>query len=205
MSDFKARSWFSRPLAVWGISLTLCSVTSGILLWNPPDNSMTRLFFPITRESGLSIGCPVNFVVINYLHFLGFGLLLAALVLELGLLRPKVSGRVARQLALADGMYGISALTVLITGLLKVFIFAKPAAYYGHNFLFHIKVTLFLVVAIMSIYPTLQFLRHRKAKPEAEVSFPPLVGTLVRVELALLVVIPLLAVMMAHGFGVTGK
>ena len=143
----------------------------------------------------------MDYVLANALHYLGFAAMFAALVLEMNLFRPTVDGAVARRLAYADAAYGIGALAVLVTGLLRVFLYAKPAAYYGQNFLFHIKVTLFLVVFALSIYPTIQFLRHRKSADGAQVNYPGKIAALLKVELALLIAIPFLAVMMAHGYG----
>jgi putative membrane protein len=150
------------------------------------------------------MGDFMAFVITSYLHYVGMALLFSALIIETILFRPRVDGRVARQLAAVDAMYGLSALAVLSTGLLRVFIYAKPAAYYGHNFLFHIKVTLFVVVFALSIYPTIRFIRERRAADGQQVDFPPVMGKLIRVELVLLAIIPLLAVMMGHGYGVTG-
>jgi putative membrane protein len=146
----------------------------------------------------------MGYVITGYFHYLGMALLLAALLLEAVLFQTRLDGRTARKLAAADAVYGLSALAVLVTGLLRVFVFAKPASYYGHNFLFHIKVTLFVVVFLLSIKPTVHFLRHRKADPDAVVELPGSLGALIKLELLLLAVIPLLAVMMGHGYGMTG-
>lgn len=145
------------------------------------------------------------FVITNYLHYLGMALLFSALLLELVQFQTRLDGRVARRLAAADALYGLAAVAVLVTGLLRVFIYAKPAAYYGHNFLFHIKMTLFVVVLALSVYPTIHFLRRRGAADGESVQYPALVGVLIKIELALLALIPLLAVMMGHGYGVTGQ
>jgi len=140
----------------------------------------------------------------QYAHLIGFASLVAALILELVLHKPEVDGNTARKLAMADALYGVSAAVVLITGLLNVFYFGKPAAYYGHNFIFHIKMTVFLLVFLVSIYPTIQFIKARQTQPDATVSYPRLVRPLLWVEMLLVAIIPLLGVMMARGYGVTG-
>lgn len=146
----------------------------------------------------------MGYVITGYFHYLGMALLFAALLLEAALFQPRLDGRTLRKLVAADALYGLAAAAVLLTGLLRVFIFAKPAAYYGHNFLFHIKVTLFVVVFLLSIRPTLVFLKHRKAGLDEVVELPASVGHLIRIELLLLAIIPMLAVMMGHGYGMTG-
>lgn len=146
----------------------------------------------------------MNQVLVNYLHYVGFAVLLAALAVELVLFRRRTDGTTARKLAMADACYGAAALFVLGSGLLKLFVFDKPAAYYGQNFLFHIKITLFVVVFLVSLYPTVKFIARRNAPPSEAVEYPALVGILLRLEIALLLVIPMLAVLMARGYGTTG-
>jgi len=140
-------------------------------------------------------------VIVNYAHFLGLGGLFAALAAQMVLFRPQVAGATARRLARIDALYGLSALAILGSGLLKVFAGDKPAAYYGHNPLFHVKMTLFVVVLVLSVYPTIQFLRHRGAAAESTVTMPGGVAVLLRLQMVVLVLIPLLAVLMARGYG----
>ena len=144
----------------------------------------------------------MTMVLFNFGHFLGLAAFVAALAVELALFNRRVDGRTARRLAVADLVYGLAAALVIATGLLKVFAGDKPAAYYGHNALFHVKMTVFLLVFLMSIYPTMQFIRNRRAADSEIVEYPAVVGTLVRIELAVTTLLPLLAVMMARGFGI---
>lgn len=143
-------------------------------------------------------------IVIHYLHYLGFALLLACVAMELVLFRPAMDGAAVRAIARVDALYGLSALVVLATGLLKWFQYGKTAAYYGQNFIFHIKVTLFVVVFLLSLAPTVRFFKARRSADGATITFPPSTRMLLRAQLALLLVIPLLAVMMARGYGYSG-
>lgn len=143
-------------------------------------------------------------VLTLYFHYLGFGLLFAALAAELALHKPRVDGAVARKLARVDGLYGFAFLLVLATGLLKVFYYGKPPAYYGHNFVFHIKLTVVLLVFLLSLYPTVHFFRARKTAPDDTAVYPGAVGVLLRLEMGLLLILPLLGVMMARGYGYSG-
>ena len=140
----------------------------------------------------------------HYLHYLGFALLTAALAMELLLHRNEVSGTTARRLARVDALYGAAALIVLATGLLKVTRFGNSMEYYGPNFIFHIKLTLFLVIFLMSILPSVQFFKARKTAPDDTVTYPKSVGILLKVEMVFLLIMPLLGVMMANGYGYTG-
>src|SRR5262245_40697248 len=97
-----------------------------------------------------------------FLHHVAAFALVAALAVELSLLRGEITPAQARRLALAAAMVGMSAGTVLVVGLLRVFYFEKGAGYYFHNGAFLAKFALFLLVALLSIYPTLKFLSWRK-------------------------------------------
>ena len=57
----------------------------------------------------------------------------------------------------------MSALTVLVVGLLRVFYFEKGPSYYFQSVPFIVKLSVFVIVALASIYPTLQFASWRKA------------------------------------------
>lgn len=144
----------------------------------------------------------MTMVLFNFGHFLGLAVFLAALAVERALFARRVDGRTARKLALADLVYGLAAVLVIATGLLKVFAGDKPAAYYGHNPFFHVKLTVFLLIFLMSIYPTVHFLRYRRAADSDIVEYPALVGTLLKIEIVATALVPLLAVLMARGFGV---
>jgi putative membrane protein len=144
----------------------------------------------------------MTMVLFNFGHYLGLAAFAAALAVELVLFSRRVGGRTARLLAMADLVYGLAAALIIATGLLKVFAGDKPAVYYGHNMFFHIKLTLFVLIFVASIYPSTHFIRNRRAADSDVVEYPALVGKLLKVELAATALVPLLAVMMARGFGV---
>jgi putative membrane protein len=137
-----------------------------------------------------------------FLHHVAAFALVAALAVELSLLRGEITPGQARRLALTDALVGMSAATVLVVGLLRVFYFEKGAAYYFHNAAFLAKGTLFLLVAAASIYPTLKFLSWRKGAA-ADAEDVRIVRKLVHLELLGVVFILLFAVLMARGIGFT--
>ena len=147
------------------------------------------------------------YAVAAYLHFVAIFLLFALLVLEHQLFRLPLNFKRARSLFRVDLAFGIAAGLVLITGVARAMRYGKGADYYLNNSLFHTKVGLFVIVALLSIYPTVTFLRWRPALKAGTVpSITP--GTargvklIIRLELAALLVLPLLATLMARGYGV---
>jgi putative membrane protein len=141
----------------------------------------------------------MDFVIIRYLHFIGILVLSSALVLEHMLLRREATVADIKKLAVIDLIYGVSAGLVLLTGLAMWFWVGKPAEFYSANPLFHSKLLLFVFIALMSIYPTLFFIRSRRSG--GSVAVPRIIVATVRIELLLLAAIPLLAVLMAQGYG----
>jgi putative membrane protein len=118
--------------------------------------------------------------LVAFLHHLAAFALVAALVVEFVLIRDELNPRTARRLALADLVLGVSAGVLLIVGLLRVFYFEKGAAFYFSNGAFIAKLVLFFAVALLSIYPTLRFLRWRREPNPAEV---PAVRRVLHLEL----------------------
>lgn len=144
-----------------------------------------------------------------YLHYLSTFLLFALLVLEHRLFKLPLDLDRARSLMRIDIAYGITASLVLATGLARVLWFGKGSAYYLHNSLFHAKVGLFVLVALLSTFPTVVFLGWRNSIKAGQVPvLSPRTGKLLvitlRAELTLLLVLPLLGALMARGFGVIG-
>jgi putative membrane protein len=106
-----------------------------------------------------------------------------------------------------DGIYGGAALLILATGLLKYFLFGKGISYYSHNYLMWIKLGMFTLVGLLSIYPTVYFLKWRKKIADktaiiiTDKEFKT-ISMCIHLELGIAIFIPLLATFLARGFGI---
>ena len=145
-------------------------------------------------------------ILVPYLHFIGIMTLMGSLISEHLILKPGIDGSRIKQLATIDMIYGLAAILVLATGLLRWFVYGKGSEYYLSNPFFHTKLTLFAIMAILSIWPTIRFLKWRKQVKNGqtpEISEKMVKGTLmfIRIELLLISIIPLLAVFVARGTG----
>jgi putative membrane protein len=141
-----------------------------------------------------------------FLHHIAAFALVAALAIEFVLIREELSAKSARKILLADLALGISAGIIVMVGLLRVFYFEKGASYYFHNASFIAKFSLFVLVALLSAYPTVQFLSWRSAvKQQQPPSVSPqklrVIRAVIHWELAGVVLIILFAVLMARGIG----
>ncbi|WP_428609917.1 DUF2214 family protein [Sedimenticola sp.] len=141
------------------------------------------------------------YLITQYLHFLGILTLFATCLLEHRLLAPTLSRSDIRRLMRIDILLGIEALVVLLSGLSLTLWLAKPLDYYLGNGVFHLKYTLFILIGLISAYPTQFFLRHRKGDPEQQIAVPAAVRRVIRLELAGILCLPLLALLMANGYG----
>jgi putative membrane protein len=147
-------------------------------------------------------------VITAYLHFLGMMTLMATLLAEHVTLQPQMTRVHLQRLAMIDLFYGMAAGLVFLTGLLRFAYFGKGIHFYLGNPLFYVKVGMFLLVALISIAPTKQFLSWRNMlkhdqMPAVDTPRVTRLRAVIRLELGLLIVIPLLAVLMARGIGRT--
>jgi putative membrane protein len=141
-------------------------------------------------------------IFLRYIHFISIFAIVGSLVAEHLLLKKTMSRSEISRLAKIDAIYGLAALTLLAAGLtLWLGSYGKPAIYYNHNWVFHLKLGLFAVLGISSIYPTVFFIKQRKGNPEEIITIPAKLLWTIRFELLLLLIIPLVAGMMARGIG----
>ena len=94
------------------------------------------------------------------LHLLAVLTLVVFLSSQAALCRAEwMNAAVVRRLARLDLIYGIAALVLLLTGLARLYWGTKGISWYVSQPLFHVKMTLFVVAAALSIKPSLTFRR----------------------------------------------
>jgi putative membrane protein len=141
-------------------------------------------------------------ILLRYIHFISIFAIVGTLVSEQLLLKKEMTRSEISKLAKIDAVYGMAVVALLIAGLtLWLGSYGKPAVYYTRNWVFHIKLTLFLAIGLLSIYPTVFFIKQRKGKPDETINVPASVFLMLRLELLLLVIIPFLAGLMSKGIG----
>ena len=144
--------------------------------------------------------------LLSYAHLLAILTMVVFLASEAALCRVDwLNAAVVERLARIDRVYGIAAGTVLLTGLLRVFLGVKGAGWYATHPLLYVKLALFVTIGLLSIKPTQMFTRWRKAL-RATGSLPQEAQIrearrLVMLQAHLFPLIPLAAVFLARGFG----
>ncbi len=142
-------------------------------------------------------------LLVRYAHFLAILILAGTLFAQHLMLRPEMSAGEIRRLARIDRFYGLAAVGVLVAGLSLWLGGAKPAAFYTANPVFHAKLGLYVVAALLSLHPTIFFIRQSRREATV-VQVPRSVRLVIRIELAIVLILPLLAVLMARGVGLPG-
>jgi putative membrane protein len=143
-------------------------------------------------------------IILRYIHFISIFAIVGSLVSEHLLLKKEMTRLEISRLARIDAVYGLAALSLLAAGLtLWLGSFGKPAIFYTKNWIFHTKLTCFILIGLLSIYPTVFFIKNRKGNPDEIIKIPSRIFWMLRIELLLLFVIPLLAGLMAKGIGLS--
>jgi putative membrane protein len=148
----------------------------------------------------------VTELVVAYLHFLSVLAVVGVVMTQLFLYKPGLSATAARTLQVVDALYGAAALVVVATGFLRVYWVGKGPAFYTGNPMFHALWAGFLAVGLLSIVPTVHFMRWGKGPrqgqaPAIAAGSYKSVRRALMAEIHLLALMPLLAVLMARGIG----
>ena len=168
--------------------------------------SMTIL--PIPPAIAAANSDPIPSAFMAWAHFIGILGVSGGLVAERLLIRQNLSLEDEIRMNNADGIYGLSALSLLISGYFRVTSFAKGWYYYQNEPLFWIKMSSVAILGALSFFPAIilfrRDLKRRELKPGEELA--PLsdkiidrMTTIINAELLALLTIPLFATLMARG------
>ena len=148
-------------------------------------------------------------ILFAFLHHLAAFALVAGLAVELVLIRGPLDAATMRRIVRVDAVVGLSAGVVLLVGLARVVWFEKGAAYYFHSWPFIGKLAMFTLVALLSIHPTVTFIKWAQAlkqgrTPVVDAAAQRKLRRLIHAELGGVVLILLFAALMARGIGFFG-
>ena len=144
--------------------------------------------------------------IMAFLHHLLAFTLTACLVYEFIAYHKNMTLAEVHRIQRVDLVYGMSAGLLLVVGLLRVFFFEKGVNFYIHSPFFWVKMAAFLLVGLLSIDPTIRYIRWNK--PLRQNTLPTIsdreykrTRLLLSLELTGLAMILLAAPMMARGIG----
>jgi putative membrane protein len=154
----------------------------------------------------MPFGPPIIASAFAWLHLLAAGLGAGLLLTEYWLCRRMPDRVQVKILGQVDLSYQFALIGSLATGLVRGLYYGQDAAYYLANRLFWLKMAIFLALAAVAIGPSLQYLRWNREARSAP-SFAPLTREVERVRsaialgLGLWLILPLVAILVARGFG----
>ena len=144
----------------------------------------------------------MDFMIVKSIHVTAILFVFATLWAEALLVKPDLLRSEVKRLAFIDAVYGASAVVVLISGLALVFFLdaGKGSDFYTGNFAFYVKLVLFIIIGLLSIVPTVFFLKNSKGNLEESIKIPDPVILIIKAEILLILCLPVLGVLLANGF-----
>jgi len=143
---------------------------------------------------------------VAYIHYLSFMFCFGALVFERVSLKPDPNKKEAISMVVADVIYGIAGIALLISGIYRVIKFGQGSEFYTQNPIFWTKIIIFALVGSLSLYPTFTYIMWAiplsKGKlPEVTTNLVSRLKLILNIELVGFSLVPFFATLMARGIG----
>tara|TARA_Y100001968_G_scaffold312918_1_gene336572 strand:- start:860 stop:1321 length:462 start_codon:yes stop_codon:yes gene_type:complete len=144
---------------------------------------------------------------VAYIHYLSFMVCFGALIFERISLKSSPSKKEAISMVIADVIYGIAGIALLISGIYRVIKFGQGSDFYTQNPIFWTKIIIFALVGSLSLYPTITYILwaiplSKGTLPEVSSNLVARLQTIINIEIIGFSLIPLFATLMARGIGV---
>ena len=145
--------------------------------------------------------------ILAAVHLLGFGIGLGSVWARALALRGPLDAAGVRRVLYADNWWGLSAILLIGTGLVRAFGgFEKGALYYTHNHYFWTKMGMLGSILLLEILPMITFIKWRTRLAKHDTIDTTNAGSFALtsfIQAALIVLMVLAATAMARGYGVT--
>jgi len=136
-------------------------------------------------------------VLHHIIIFALFGVLLAEVVT----VRRGMDAAAVMRISAMDLWYGVLAGLIVVVGFVRAIFAAKGWHYYEHNAFFWAKIATFVVIGLLSVPPTLQYPKWRRAGIAPTDDAIAKVRRYLLIEVVLFVPLLALAAAMARGYG----
>tara|TARA_Y100001968_G_C19364555_1_gene721751 strand:- start:72 stop:482 length:411 start_codon:yes stop_codon:yes gene_type:complete len=129
-----------------------------------------------------------------------------ALIFERISIKINPNKKEAISMVIADIIYGLAGLALLITGIYRVIKLGQGSYFYTQNPIFWSKIIIFALVGSLSLYPTITYILWAiplsKGKlPEVTTALVARLKLIINIELIGFSLIPFFATLMARGIG----
>ena len=144
--------------------------------------------------------------LVAYVHYLGIILCFGSLLFERLTLKVDLTRNETISMIFADVVYGLAGVAILVTGILRVNYFGQGSDFYTSNPVFWIKVSLYILVGLLSLYPTTTYILwaiplSKNKLPEISENLVKRFKLIITTELVGFATIPFFATLMARGIG----
>ncbi len=142
-----------------------------------------------------------TYLLVRYLHLISILLVVGSVFAQQFLVKRTLNQKTLKTVLLTDSIYGIAAIFAVAFGLTLWFGVGKPPSFYSDGSAIWIKLGLFTAVGLLSIYPTVFYIRNRKKEVEF-IEVPKMLIYILRIEAFLLLLIPFFAELMVFGVNI---
>tara|TARA_Y100000589_G_scaffold330379_1_gene379839 strand:+ start:264 stop:749 length:486 start_codon:yes stop_codon:yes gene_type:complete len=144
--------------------------------------------------------------LVAYVHYVGIIFCFGSLLFERIILKTNLNRKECIAMVFADAIYGIAGLAILFTGILRIKYFGQGGEFDTSNPVFWIKVSLYILVGLLSLYPTISYILwtiplSKNKLPDISPNLVNRFKFIITIELAGFAIIPLFATLMARGIG----
>jgi putative membrane protein len=163
----------------------------------------------LRQEVAAMLDFATRDLILAAIHHVLIFALAGVIAFEVGVAKEGLTTNDVRRLGKVDTWYGILAVLIIIVGFSRAIFAAKGWAYYSVNHFFWAKIGAFVIVGLLSIWPTVAFIRWRGALG-GNPDFLPAPGAIQTVrrflwaEVFFFALIPVFAAAMARGYGMPG-
>ena len=140
------------------------------------------------------------YTIARYLHFIAIFGVIATLIIKNTAIKNLISEEDAINLAKVNLLFNLSLILTCIGGLVLWFWVGRPSNFYTQNPLFMTKLILFTLIFLLSLFTSNFFRKHRESKKES-IEVPKPIVLLLRLQLTILAVLPLIAFLITRGVG----
>jgi len=140
------------------------------------------------------------YTIARYLHFIAIFGVIATLIIKNTAIKTLISEEDAINLAKVNLFFNLSLILTCIGGLVLWFWVGRPSNFYTQNPLFMTKLILFTLIFLLSLFTSNFFRKHREPKKET-IEAPKLIVLLLRLQLIMRAIIPLIAFLITRGVG----
>lgn len=140
-----------------------------------------------------------------YGHYLSLFVMVGALTFERFAIEPGMSEEKEKSLGIADAIYGVAGVTLLVSGYYRAVSYGKGWDFYSHEPIFWLKMVFLSILGAASLFPTITIIKRTVALQTGKELSPMTeklakrLKSVVTAELVMLASIPLAATLMARG------